>query len=101
MAVKGAISYLRQRKYFGTEEKITELAMASYEEEAEEDGLSALKQSVQEAIAALPNRCRLIFRMSKIEGLTYREIADSLGISAKTVENQMGKALKLLREELL
>ena len=39
-----------------------------------------------------------VFTMSKINGLTYSEIADELGISPKTVENQMGRALRLLRE---
>ncbi len=101
MAIKEAISYLRQRKHFEAEEKITELAMVGYEGMIEEDGLKERTESVQQAITMLPNRCRLIFRMSKIEGLTYQEIADSLGISIKTVENQMGKALKLLREKLL
>jgi RNA polymerase sigma-70 factor (ECF subfamily) len=39
--------------------------------------------------------------MSRFDELKYREIADKLGISVKTVENQMGKALKLLREKLV
>jgi RNA polymerase sigma-70 factor (family 1) len=55
---------------------------------------------VQAAIAALPEERRKVFRMSKYEGLKYHEIAERLGISVKTVENQMGKALKTLREDL-
>jgi len=49
----------------------------------------------------LPEQCRTIFQMSRFDELKYREIADKLGISVKTVENQMGKALKLLREKLV
>jgi RNA polymerase sigma-70 factor (family 1) len=59
-----------------------------------------LEAKIQEAIQALPEQCRLIFRMSRFEGLKYQEIADALQISIKTVENQMGKALKLMRLKL-
>ena len=59
-----------------------------------------LRQRIEKAIADLPEQCRLIFKMSRFEELKYREIADSLGISVKTVENQMGKALKILRFKL-
>jgi RNA polymerase sigma-70 factor (ECF subfamily) len=38
--------------------------------------------------------------MSRFEQLRYQEIADQLGLSVKTVENQMGKALRIVREEL-
>ncbi len=59
-----------------------------------------LRQRIEKAIGDLPEQCRLIFKMSRFEELKYREIADSLGISVKTVENQMGKALKTLRFKL-
>ena len=49
------------------------------------------------AIEQLPERCREIFLMSKRDGLTYREIAEELGLSEKTVEHQISKALKILR----
>jgi RNA polymerase sigma-70 factor (ECF subfamily) len=45
----------------------------------------------------LPPRCRQIFLMSRMEALTYREIGEILSISEKTVENQLVKALSLLR----
>ncbi len=48
----------------------------------------------------LPEQCRLVFKMSRFEELKYSEIADKLGISIKTVENQMGKALRIMREQL-
>jgi RNA polymerase sigma-19 factor, ECF subfamily len=61
----------------------------------EADCLAALE--VQRAMDRLPPRCRLIFSMSRQQGLTYNEIAAVLGISVKTVEVQMGRALKSLR----
>lgn len=51
-------------------------------------------------IEHLPNRCRQVFLLSKRDGLSNKEIAEELGISVKTVENQMTKAFKLLRSEV-
>ena len=51
-------------------------------------------------LTQLPDRCREVFLLSRIEGKKYTEIAQIMGISAKTVENQMGKALRVLREQL-
>nr|WP_321405441.1 RNA polymerase sigma-70 factor [uncultured Carboxylicivirga sp.] len=55
---------------------------------------------INEVIEQLPAQRKRIFRMSRMDGLKYREIADKLNISPKTVEVQMGKALKFLREKL-
>ncbi len=52
------------------------------------------------SIRQLPKRCSAIFALSKIEGKSNKDIADHLGLSIKTVENQMTKAYKLLRESL-
>ncbi|MEN0053784.1 MAG: RNA polymerase sigma-70 factor [Mucilaginibacter sp.] len=52
------------------------------------------------SINDLPEQCRAIFQMSRFENLKYAEIATQLGISIKTVDNQMGKALKRLRLQL-
>ncbi|HEX6053703.1 MAG TPA: RNA polymerase sigma-70 factor [Gemmatimonadaceae bacterium] len=56
--------------------------------------------AVQHAIQSLPDRCREVFELSRVHGLKYSEIASQLGISVKTVEAQMGKALRTLRERL-
>lgn len=69
-------------------------------EEREENELSERMARVQAAIEALPTERRKVFRLSRNEGLKYHQIAERLDISVKTVENQMGKALKSLREEL-
>jgi RNA polymerase sigma-70 factor (ECF subfamily) len=62
---------------------------------------SELERRLQTAINELPEQCRTIFQMSRFEELRYLDIADRLGISVKTVENQMGKALKQLRIKLI
>ena len=61
---------------------------------------SELEQKIYEAMKALPEQCRLVFQLSRFEELKYQEIADQLNISVKTVENQMGKALKIMRTQL-
>lgn len=59
-----------------------------------------LRERIVKEIDNLPPRCSEIFKLSRFEGLKYQEIAEHLGISVKTVEVQMGKALKVLREKL-
>lgn len=59
-----------------------------------------LAGQLQAALQKLPTQCRLAFTLSRYEELTYAEIANQLGIAPKTVENQIGKALRLLRVEL-
>lgn len=60
-----------------------------------------LHERIAIIIGKLPERCARIFCMSRFEGLKYSEIADELSISVKTVEANMGKALKEFRNELL
>lgn len=60
-----------------------------------------LEQKIREALNELPEQCRTVFQLSRFEEMKYREIADQLDISIKTVENQMGKALKQLRLKLV
>ena len=59
-----------------------------------------LKEKIDAAVAALPEKRQEIFRLAREEGMKYREIADQLGISVKTVETQMTLALKQLRTSL-
>jgi RNA polymerase sigma-70 factor (ECF subfamily) len=63
--------------------------------------LKELESRLQQALNELPEQCRTIFQLSRFEELRYREIAERLDISVKTVENQMGKALKILRAKLI
>jgi len=75
-------------------ESKTEDASEDIETQAE------LFQKIEESIAALPEKRQEIFRLSRQEGLKYREIAEKMNISIKTVETQMGLAIKSLREKL-
>jgi RNA polymerase sigma-70 factor (ECF subfamily) len=63
--------------------------------------LGDLESKLNQALSELPEQCRTIFQMSRFEELKYQEIADRMGLSVKTIENQMGKALKRLRLKLV
>lgn len=66
-------------------------------EESDEPQYHFTGQEIQEAIQQLPDQCRLIFEMKRVDGLSYKEISKRLLLSEKTIENQMGIALKKLR----
>jgi RNA polymerase sigma-70 factor (ECF subfamily) len=59
-----------------------------------------LQTEIQRAMDKLPEKARVIFVLKRHEGLSLNEIADQLGISPKTVENQITRALKILKDEL-
>jgi RNA polymerase sigma-70 factor (ECF subfamily) len=61
---------------------------------------SELQSKVARVLERLPERCGVIFRMSRFEGLKYNEIAEKLSVSLKTVEANMGKALREFRKAL-
>lgn len=102
MAINEALAWLRSRKNQPAEQLPLHVSETL---EVQDDPASTLLQEelnelILAAIEALPPRCREVFLLSRYEQLTYPEIAQALGISVKTVENQMGKALRLLREQL-
>lgn len=59
-----------------------------------------LKEKIEDAIRNLPEHCRVVFEMSRFEEMKNREIAEKLGVTQKTVEAHLTKALKILRDEL-
>lgn len=61
---------------------------------------SELSLSIRRSVEALPRQCKTIFQMSREQGLKYREIASVLNISIKTVETQMGRALRHLQQSI-
>lgn len=81
---------------------VEEVAMAIHSHDSVSHAIvsSELELKIHQAMEKLPEQCRLVFKLSRFEELKYSEIADQLGISIKTVENHMGKALKIMREQL-
>jgi RNA polymerase sigma-70 factor (ECF subfamily) len=96
-----ALSYLRhervvRRREAETVERLDGPSAGADAEAAAAETLAA----VQRAVSRLPERCRLVFTLHREQGLTYSEIAEVLGISPKTVEAQMARALQSLRKAL-
>jgi len=95
------IDKFRERvKYLKYKEFLEKNAIHFGYETDKEIEYSELKESYTNAIEHLPERRKVIYKMHRNEGLSYREIAKKLNISIKTVENQMTSALKFIRERL-
>ncbi|HEX2969452.1 MAG TPA: RNA polymerase sigma-70 factor [Bacteroidales bacterium] len=85
------------------EKHAEEMSMRQHERQespAEILQYAELQQKISQIIERLPERCGQIFYMNRFEGLKYNEIAEKLSISVKTVESNMGRALKEFRKEL-
>ncbi len=100
MAINEALGYLRRHKYQDDTEITPEMTPGEAPSGEEAFLHTELKDRVNAAINSLPPKCRVVFQLSRFEELTYREIAEQMDISVKTVENQMSKALRILRLEL-
>jgi RNA polymerase sigma-70 factor (ECF subfamily) len=89
-----------RKKYKETNEEAVVHSLS--DSAATDDALHSgeLEKRINEAIESLPPACKNVFILSRFEELSYKEIAETLQISIKTVENQMGKALKILRIQL-
>ena len=97
-----SLNYLKHQKVRSNHQLHVAYSMKNeVEHPAKKVMAGELEKKIHIALNELPEQCRTIFQMSRFDELKYREIADKLGISIKTVENQMGKALKLLREKLV
>jgi RNA polymerase sigma-70 factor (ECF subfamily) len=98
--VNGSINYLnRERSIEKHHLKIAESFTSTDIEQLDEQ--NELIVLLYDEIDRLPEKCQRVFKLSRLEGLKYREIAMQLNISEKTVENHMGHALKTLRTQVL
>jgi len=90
-----AIDYVRAQK-LDMEESID---LGGAPEKAHQNlEVKELKELIHQTVEQLPKRCRIIFFMSRFEEMSHKEIAAKLEISEKTIENQITKALKILRK---
>jgi len=98
--INKSLNHIRdQRMKFDDHEKFPE-ASSKASEGLQQLQESELEEIIHAAIDRLPERCRIVFSLSRFEDMTYQQIADELNISIKTVENQISKALKYLRSEI-
>lgn len=102
MAVSRALNYLRDTRKYNWDEldAATEnVQNVTYQDPSVIQNMeeSELRKIIDVAIGKLPEKCRIVFLLSRDEELSYGEISRQLNISVKTVENQIGKALKLLK----
>lgn len=94
------LNYLRDSKKYHS--KVLDIDCGNLEISVEEDPLAEeeLRKQIQAALDELPEKCRLVFEMSRFRGMKYKEIAEDLELSQKTVEAHMSKAIKSLRKSL-
>jgi len=99
-AINKTLNHIRDQKFkFDDEEQAVMIPDTNVHAHRQMEA-GELQDKINEAINNLPEKCRIIFGMSRYEELSYREIAEKLDISVKTVENQISKALRLMREAL-
>ena len=98
-AVRNAcLNHLRHQKVVETHAK--ETAHGEHQNQEEFLEMDELREKIDQALEQLPDKRREIFELSRFEGKKYHEIAEELDISVKTVETQMSRALKVMREVL-
>lgn len=104
MVKNRSIDYLRSRvvQVRNHEEYLIDMVHTIRMEESglEQFSYEELSDRINKAIASLPDQMRTVFVMNRIEGMKYREISVKLGISQKTVEYHISRALRLLKEKL-
>lgn len=100
MVFNESISYLRKNKELidFSDEFVVEDVDSNFADN--KINQKELKSIIDNAINKLPPACKTIFLLSRIDELTYKQIAEKLDLSIKTVENQMGKALRVLRQSI-
>jgi len=99
-AFNKTLNHIRDQKIRLSDSKELEVEDFGGVEDVDQTNVDDLKRKIAEAVQLLPDRCRMVFLLSRDQQMTYQEIAEALDISIKTVENQISKALKILRKYL-
>lgn len=94
------LNYIRDQKKYRSHVLDIEIADLEIGFEEGDSGISELEERIEAALNALPEKCRQVFEMSRYKNMKYKDIAEELEVSVKTVEAHMSKALKSLREQL-
>ncbi len=99
-AVNKALNHLRDRKASWSDDAELPALPDTQPNSQSQLETTELQHLVDQYIEQLPEKCRLVFILSRFESLSHAEIAEQLNISVKTVENQITKALRFLRQAL-
>ena len=93
-----ALTYLkRESRFFSAEEGAAKSNRIEYNQPENLLIARELAEKIEEAISQLPDKCEMIFRLVREEHMPYKEVAELLDLSPKTVENQMNIALRKLK----
>lgn len=95
-----SLNYIRDNKKYRSHLLDVEIEDLDLAFEEDDLALEDLKNKVQEALAELPEKARIVFEMSRFQQMKYKEIAEELDLSVKTVEAHMSRALKGLKKHL-
>lgn len=98
--VNKCLANIRKNSKISYEDEMVTFDNSSRKFVDEEIDFNDANQLIKKVVESLPTRCKEIFKLSRFEQLSHKEIAERLDISVKTIENQMTKALKILRKEL-
>lgn len=101
-AVNKALNHIKatRRMQWEDTDDLGQLADTSSADSLQKEKQESLEDALHAAIGGLPEKCRVVFNLSRFEQLSHREIAEKLGISVKTIENQITKAMKMLRDAM-
>lgn len=102
-AVNKALNFIKSNKRIVLEDEAQDWEEAGEAPEPADEireRAETMETALRKAIDTLPEKCRLVFSLSRFDNMSHREIAEKLDISVKTIENQITKAMKLLREAM-